>query len=76
MNRIEREQTMPDVLTLAEATQFFRVSRPTLLKALKSGQIDGIKIGKVWRVLRNPSKVGLKSFLKAETIDSLQEVDG
>lgn len=76
MNRIERERSLPEILTVAEATEFFRVSRPTLLKALKSGQIDGIKIGSVWRVLRDPSKVGLKSFAKAETIDSLQEVDG
>jgi excisionase family DNA binding protein len=46
MNRIERAKTLPETLTLSEAAQFFRVSRPTLLKALKDGQVSGIKIGR------------------------------
>lgn len=66
MNRIERQKALPELLTVAEASDFFRVSRPTLVKALKDGQIDGVKIGSQWRVRRDPSKVGLKSFQKEE----------
>lgn len=35
MNRIEREKQTDEVLTFDEATRFFKVSAPTLRKALK-----------------------------------------
>jgi len=47
-------------MTFEEACLFFRVSKPTLLNALKSGEISGFKIGRRWRVWRYPPKVGLK----------------
>lgn len=35
MNRIERDQKTDEVLTFKEAMRFFKVSEPTLRKALK-----------------------------------------
>lgn len=78
MNRIERAKTLPETLTLSEAAQFFRVSRPTLLKALKDGQVSGIKIGRNWRIprsqfLKPPTKEGLNSPANLNRMDALQK---
>ena len=48
-------------MTFDEALEFFRVSQPTLLKALKSGEIVGFKIGRQWRVSRNLPQNGIES---------------
>lgn len=60
MNRIEKARNQKDLMKFQEACQFFRVSKPTLLNALKSGEISGFKIGRRWRVWRYPPKEGLK----------------
>ena len=50
VNRIERarasEERSKELMTFDEALEFFRVSQPTLLKALKAGEIAGFKIGR------------------------------
>lgn len=50
-----------ELMTFDEALEFFRVSQPTLLKALKSGEIVGFKIGRQWRVSRNLPQNGIES---------------
>jgi excisionase family DNA binding protein len=43
-----------EVLTINEACEFLRISRPTLLRLLKNGSIRGFRIGKrVWRIRRS-----------------------
>lgn len=66
MNRIEREQKADEILTFEEATRFFKVSEPTLRKALKNGDVYGIRIGRQWRVFKYPPKVGLKNELESQ----------
>lgn len=43
---------MTDVLTPEEAAAFLRVSRPTLLKAVRSGEVPVLHLGSRWRVSR------------------------
>lgn len=65
VNRIERarasEERSKELMTFDEALEFFRVSQPTLLKALKAGEIAGFKIGRQWRVSRIPPKAGVEN---------------
>lgn len=71
MNRIERFNA--DFLSVGEAMTYFKVSRPTLYKAIKDGQIDAIKIGARWRIRRAKPNAGLKSESKSDIIDALQK---
>lgn len=66
MNRIERDQKADEILTFEEATRFFKVSAPTLRKALRDGDVCGIRIGRQWRVFKYPPKVGLKNGLESQ----------
>lgn len=52
MNRIERERERHELMTFTEALTYFRVSNKTLLKALHSGDVTGMKIGAQWRIMR------------------------
>ncbi len=65
VNRIEKaryyEERKKELMTFDEALEFFRVSQPTLLKALKSGEVVGFKIGRQWRVSRIPPMAGVES---------------
>ena len=58
-NRIERARAREELLTVEEATRFFRVSKPTLLGALKRGELPAFKIGRQWRIFKYPPKEGL-----------------
>ena len=50
------------VLTTAEAVQFLRISKPTLLKFIRLGKIRAVKAGKGWKILRSE----LHQFLKGQ----------
>ena len=41
---------MPRLLTLGEAAQHLRISRPLLLRLLKRGEMPGRKVGGLWRI--------------------------
>ena len=58
-NRIERARAREELLTVDEATRFFRVSKPTLLGALQRGELPAFKIGRQWRIFKYPPKEGL-----------------
>lgn len=68
MNRIETVKAIGEVLTLKEACQYFRVSKITLINALQSGQLQGFRVGRQWRVYKYPPKEGLKYGAETETI--------
>jgi len=48
------------VLTADEATEYLKISKPTLLKHVRLGKIRAIKVGRVWRFLQSE----LYQFLK------------
>lgn len=52
MNRLDAYHEQPDLMTFEEALLYFRVSRQTLLNALRSGEVVGFKIGAQWRIPR------------------------
>ncbi|SEL22144.1 helix-turn-helix domain-containing protein [Ruminococcus albus] len=42
-----------ELLTVNETCKLLKISRPTLIRLLKSGEIKGFKIGKrVWKIPR------------------------
>ena len=43
-----------ELLTVKETCKLLKISRPTLLRLIKSGEIKGFKIGKrVWKIQRS-----------------------
>ena len=42
-----------EVLTPDEAAQLLKVSKKTLLRHARAGQIPGVKLGRVWRFRRS-----------------------
>ena len=43
-----------ELLTINETCKLLKISRPTLLRLIKSGEIKGFKIGKrVWKIQRS-----------------------
>ncbi len=50
------------VLTTKEATQYLKISKPTLLKHIRLGKIKAIRVGRGWRFLQSE----LYRFLKGE----------
>ena len=41
------------VLTTEEATQYLKISEPTLIKHVRLGKIKAIKVGRSWRFLQS-----------------------
>jgi len=56
MSEIEKDV----VLTTKEATEYLKISRPTLLKYIHLGKIKAVKVGNGWRL----HKSELFRFLK------------
>ena len=50
------------VLTTDEAMEYLKISKPTLLKHIRLGEIKAIKVGRSWRFLQSQ----LYRFLKGE----------
>jgi len=50
------------VFTTDEATQYLKISKPTLLKHIRNGNIKAIKVGREWRFLQS----ALYQFLKGK----------
>ena len=46
------EDRLPELLTVAEAACFLRMSAPTIRRALERGELTGLRIGRQWRVER------------------------
>jgi excisionase family DNA binding protein len=43
---------LEDILTIKELTEFLKVSESTIKRALKSGELQGFKVGRDWRIER------------------------
>jgi len=41
------------VFTTGEATQYLKISKPTLLKHIRNGKIKAVKVGREWRFLQS-----------------------
>lgn len=54
---------MDEVLTTTEAMKYLKISRKTLLKLVREGQIPARKVGKDFRYL----KIQLNNFLQGKT---------
>jgi excisionase family DNA binding protein len=50
------------VFTTDEATQYLKISKPTLLKHIRERKIKAVKVGREWRFLQSE----LYQFLKGE----------
>jgi excisionase family DNA binding protein len=85
MSTIESLAIQPNVYyTLEEAAQLLRVSRQTVLRLLRSGRAQGVKIGRQWRILgaallelsarEEESEASLVANWLAASIPSLAEV--
>jgi excisionase family DNA binding protein len=48
------------VLTTEEATQYLKISKPTLLKHVRLGKIKAKKVGRSWRFLLSELYLFLK----------------
>lgn len=57
--------TYPDVLTTKEATEYLRLTKPTLLKLIHKGKIRDSKAGRQYRFLKSE----LDKFLRGKTED-------
>ncbi len=55
-------QHQGDILTTKEACKYLKISRPTYLKCIASGEIKAKKVGRGWRALKSE----LKKFLCEE----------
>jgi excisionase family DNA binding protein len=53
-------EELPDILKLAEAQHYLRVSRHTMREAVRSGRLRVIRMGRAWRV----SRAALERFIQ------------
>ena len=42
-----------EILTLSEVAEYLKISKKTVYKMVRSGDLPGFKAGKHWRVLRS-----------------------
>lgn len=45
-------EKLDDVLTVKELAEFLKVNTETVKRALKSGKLEGFKVGNEWRIYR------------------------
>ncbi len=44
---------LPDILTVKQLAEFLQISDQTVMRAIKSEQLNAFKVGKDWRIERN-----------------------
>lgn len=52
-----------DVMTLEEAAEYLRISRPTLLRGVKLGSVPALKAGALYRFSRKALEEAMKTTL-------------
>jgi excisionase family DNA binding protein len=62
---------MADVLTIEEAAEELRVQPKTVREWLRTGRLEGIKAGRLWRIRREE----WERFLKASTTRRKEPID-
>jgi excisionase family DNA binding protein len=55
-----------EIMTVREAAQFLRVSRNTLYRCLKQGDLPGRRIGREWRLLKSELIRWMRSYSTEE----------
>lgn len=55
------------VFTTDEATQYLKISKPTLLKHIRERKIKAVKVGREWRFLQSE----LYRFLTGEEVEKV-----
>ena len=51
---------IPDILTAKECQQLLKIGKNSMLRYLKTGEIEGFKIGNRWRIY----KISIIEFLR------------
>lgn len=44
---------MPEILTVQEVCDYLRIAKPTLYRYVRSGDLPGFKMGKIWKFHRH-----------------------
>ena len=53
-----------DVMTLSEAVEYCKLSKPTIVRLLQSGALPGGRFGRVWRIPRAEFIAALEKYLR------------
>jgi excisionase family DNA binding protein len=53
-----------DVMTLSEAVEYCKLSKPTLVKLIQNGTLPGGLFGSVWRITRGELIAAFKKRLR------------
>lgn len=57
--------TTPQLLTVAEVADLFRVSSMTVYRLIRNGELPAVRVGRSYRV----SEEDLQSYLEAQVVD-------
>jgi excisionase family DNA binding protein len=49
-------ENLPDVITVKQLAEFLQVSEMTVKRALKSGDLNGFKVARDWRIEKEEVK--------------------
>jgi excisionase family DNA binding protein len=52
---------MEEILTLAEASRYLKVTKATIYRLAQQGKMPAFKVGKIWRFKRNKIEAWLES---------------
>lgn len=59
------DMTTPQLLTVAEVAELFRVSSMTVYRLIRNGELPAVRVGRSYRV----SEEDLQSYLQAQVVD-------
>jgi excisionase family DNA binding protein len=63
---------MPDLLSLAEAAQILKISRPTLRKRIRGREVSYYQIGRKWFL----DRTDVEEFLRQARVEACRGVVG
>lgn len=58
---------MTEILTSEEACEYLRIAKPTLYRYVRSGQLPGFKMGKIWKFHRHIIDEWVQGKVHADT---------
>jgi len=57
-------ENLPDVTTVGELAEYLKTSEQTISRALKSGELEGFKLGRGWRISKEAVSLWLDPDLQ------------
>ncbi len=54
----------PDILTVKELSDLLKISDQSIKRAITSGKLEALKVGKVWRIEKNSVIKWVKGDIK------------